>query len=70
MNYKDDRNCMTHLTNMASNAKYYKDDIETLIYDIVHLVETMVPILVDERISQYQFDLTGFQKNIKDMFTF
>ena len=69
MNYKDDYNCMKQLTNMVCNAPFYKDDIQALIYDIVNLVQEIVPILVDERISNYQFDLTGFQKNIKNIFT-
>lgn len=41
---------MKRLTLMVSDSQYYKDNIESLIYDMVQLIKEMIPPIVEEAI--------------------
>ena len=76
MNYKgnDNNDFMRHIANMVSSAKYYKEDFETFVYDIIQLVMEMVPPLVEETMSNRQldvtFDVSSLRKSIEDALKF
>lgn len=80
MNYIDNDNndYMRHLVVMASNIKYYTEDLESFLYDMVQLViqtvSEMVPSLVMKTLQNNRFDITidtsSVKKNIEDAFRF
>jgi hypothetical protein len=76
MNYNDNGNndYMRHIANMLSSGKFYKDDFESFIYDIIQLVREMVPSLVEEALRNRQFDISfdaaAFRKSIEDALSF
>ena len=76
MNYKGNGNndYMRHIVNMASNIKFYKEDLESFLYDIIQLVREMVPPLVEETMSNRQldvsFDVSSLRKSIEDALKF
>lgn len=41
---------MKRLTLMVSDSQHYKDNIESLIYDMVQLIKEMIPPIVEEAI--------------------
>ena len=70
MNYINDYKSMDFLTTMFSNSKLYKENYEMFITDIIALIERLVPIMVDERISEYQFDISVIENGLKKMFQY
>lgn len=76
MNYKDNgyNDYMGHITNMVSNVKYYENDLESFLYDIIRLVMEMVPSLVKDVMTNGQFDISfdaaAFRKSIEDALRF
>lgn len=76
MNYDDigNNDYMRYAVNMASNVKFYKDDLESFLYDIIQLVISMVPSLVAEAMRKGQFevsfDAVAFRRSVEDALKF